>query len=235
MLHRRQVLTDFISVSLMSKPSWFESTNDLSEISEHNSHSILGSTIDLQKMRCLWLLSFIQDMRNLVGMSSQLYMDGLLAFPSLYSAILLIRDDFMFQGQAYKTKYLASDYDRLACLFAISIMVQESVSMNFACPENELAVLDRSLQASCHDWVTSTHSLRSFLHSYFVNSHPKGSLKIEYVTQMTDVIKHLSLQAHRGIEKCLLNMLCRTREGRLPFYVDDGGTPDSLLSSVHGH
>lgn len=186
-------------------------------------------------MRCLWLLSFIQDMRNLVGMSSQLYMDGLLAFPSLYSAILLIRDDFMFQGQAYKTKYLASDYDRLACLFAISIMVQESVSMNFACPENELAVLDRSLQASCHDWVTSTHSLRSFLHSYFVNSHPKGSLKIEYVTQMTDVIKHLSLQAHRGIEKCLLNMLCRTREGRLPFYVDDGGTPDSLLSSVHGH
>lgn len=85
----------------MSKPSWFESTNNLSETSEHNiSHNILGSTIDLQKMRCLWLLSFIQDMRNLMSMSSQLYMDGLLAFPSLYNAILLIRDDFMLEEQA---------------------------------------------------------------------------------------------------------------------------------------
>lgn len=220
----------------MSKPSWFESANDLSEISEHKiKHSILGSTIDLQKMRCLWLISFIQDMRNLMGMSSQLYMDGLLVFPSLYDAVLLIRDDFMLEGQTYKTQYLASDYDRLACLFAISIMVQESVSLNFAGPANSLAVLDLSLQASRDDWVASIHSLRSFLHNHFVHSYPNGTLKIEYVMQMTDVIKYLSLEAHRGIEKCLLNMLCRTREGRLPFYIDDGGTPDSLLSSVHGY
>lgn len=220
----------------MSKPSWFESTNDLSEISENKiRHSVLGSSIDLQKMRCLWLISFIQDMRNLMGMSSQLYMDGLLVFPSLYDAVLLIRNDFMLEAQTYKTQYLASDYDRLVCLFAISIMVQESVSLTLLSPANELAVLDLSLQTSRDDWMGSIHSLRFYLHNHFVNSYPNGVLKIEYVMQMTDVIKHLSLEAHRGIEKCLLNMLCRTREGRLPFYMDDGGTPDSLLSSVHGY
>lgn len=220
----------------MSKPSWFESTNDLSEISENKiRHSILGSSIDLQKMRCLWLISFIQDMRNLMGMSSQLYMDGLLVFPSLYDAVLLIRNDFMLEAQTYKTQYLASDYDRLACLFAISIMVQETVSLTLASPANELAVLDLSLETSRDDWMGSIHSLRFYLHNHFANSYPNGALKIEYVMQMTDVIKYLSLEAHRGIEKCLLNMLCRTREGRLPFYMDDGGTPDSLLSSVHGY
>lgn len=232
-------VTHLIRISLMSKPSWFESTNDLSEISEHKiGHNILGSTIDLQKMRCLWLISFIQDMRNLMGMSSQLYMDGLVVFPSLYNAVLLILDDFMQKGLADKLQYEAFDYDRLACLFAISIMVQESVSLNLTGPINELGALrglDVSLQASRDDWVASIYSLRLFLYGYIMNSFPTGEMKIEYITQMTDIIKHLSLEAHRGIEKCLINLLCGNRQGKLPFYVDDGGTPDSLLSSVRGN
>lgn len=220
----------------MSKPSWFESTNDLSEISEHNMrNNILGTTIDLQKLRCLWLISFIQDMRNLMGMSAQLYMKGLLVFPSLYSAVLLIRDNFEIEGRTPQTQYLASDYDRLACLFAISIIVQESISLSYSAPANELAVLDLALQSSQGTWAGSIHLLRLFLHNHFINNYPKGVMKINYVMQMTDVMSHLSLEAHKGIEKCLLNMLCRTREGREPFYVDDGGNPDSLLSSVHGY
>lgn len=220
----------------MSKPSWFESTNDLSEISEHSTRkSILGDSIDKHKMRCLWLISFIQDMRNLMGMSSQLYMDGLFVYPSLYDVVLFIRDAFEIDGQTYKIGYHESDYDRLTCLFAISITVQESVSLAYSAPGNGLAILDMSLQTYRYAWEGSIHSLRLFLHNHFVNSYPNGALKIDYVMQMTDVVSHLSLEAHRGIEKCLLNMLCRTRDGKLPFFVDDGGTPDSLLSSVHGY
>ncbi|BCR85437.1 uncharacterized protein ACHE_20894A [Aspergillus chevalieri] len=223
-------------VSFMSKPSWFESTNDLSEISEHSiRRSILGSSIDLHKMRCLWLISFIQDMRNLMGMSSQLYMGGLSVYPSLYDAVLFIRNDFLIEGEAYKTECHESDYDRLTCLFAITIMVQESISLAYAAQSNELATLDMSLQTYRHVWEGSIHSLRSFIRNHFLNSYPNGELKIDYVMQMTDIVSHLSLEAHQGIEKCLLNMLCRTWDGRLPFFVDDGGTPDSLLSTVHGY
>ena len=219
----------------MSKPPWYESTNDLSEISEHNlNHSTLGATIDLQKMRCLWLISFIQDMRNLMGMSAQLYMEGLLVFPSLYRAVLLIRDNFEVDGRTPQKQYLASDYDRLACLFAISIIVQESVSLSYSAPANELAILDLALQSSQDTWAGSVHLLRMFLHNHFINNYPNGVTKIDYVMQMTDVMSHLSLEAHKGIEKCLLNMLCRTREGKEPFYIGDGN-PDALLSSVHGY
>lgn len=220
----------------MSKPSWFESTNDLSEISEHSMRrSILGSSIDLHKMRCLWLISFIQDMRNLMGMSSQLYMGGLSIYPSLYNAILFIRNDFQVESQTCKNQHHESDYDRLACLFAITIMVQESVSLAYTGPIKELAVLDMSLQTYRHAWEDSIHLLRLFLHNHVVGSYPNGELKIDYVMQMTDIVSHLSLEAHQGIEKCLLNMLCRTWDGKLPFFVDDGGTPDSLLSTVHGY
>lgn len=226
----------FFSVSLMSKPSWFESSNDLSGISEHNmTNSILGATVDLQKLRCLWLISFIQDMRNLMGMSAQLYMKGLLVFPSLYSAVLLIRDNFEIDGKTPQNQYLAADYDRLACLFAISIIVQESVSLSYSAPANELAILDLALQSSQDTWSGSVHLLRAFLHNHLINNYPNGAAKTNYVMQMTDVVSHLSLEAHKGIEKCLLNMLCRTRDGREPFYTGDGGNPDALLSSVHGY
>lgn len=169
-----------------------------------------------------------------MGMSTQLYMDGLEVLPSLYDAVLFIRNDFELE-QKLEADYMASVNDRLTCLFAICILVQESVSLAYAAPNNALNILDMSLHTAGGSWTTSIHSLRSFLHEHFVNYHPQGTLKIDYVMQMTDIVSNLSVEAHRGIEKCLLNMLCRTRDGRLPFSVDDEGTPDALLSSVHGN
>lgn len=221
----------------MSKPSWFESTNDLAEISDHRiaTQSILGSSIDLHKIRCLWLISFIQDMRNLMGMWSRLYLDGLLGFPSLYDAILLVRGDFEHDAEHAQSAYRPADYDRLTCLFAICILVQGSVSQAYSGPHNALTVLDMALEMSRSTWESSIHLLHAFLHEHFVQVYPNGARTFDYVTQMTDVVSHLSLEAHQGIEKCLLNMLCRTRRSKLPFYADDGGTPDSLLSMVHGY
>jgi hypothetical protein len=99
---------------------------------------------------------------------------------------------------------------------------------------NALAVLDMSLSAAPTTWKPSIHATRSFLHQHFLRFYASGYQKVDYVMQMTSIISSLSLEAHRGIEQCLLNMLCRSREGGLRFGFDQGETPDSLLSSVHG-
>ncbi|RAK98065.1 uncharacterized protein BO80DRAFT_413128 [Aspergillus ibericus CBS 121593] len=228
-------------VSLMSKPTWFECTNDLSEISDQRlpTQSILGSSIDLHKIRCLWLISFIQDMRNLMSMWSRLYHSGLHFFPSLYDAILLIRAEFEFEseseGEYTRAAYRACDYERLTCLFAICILVQGSVSQTYSGPHNALTILDMALEMGRWEWEGSVRDLYGFLRGHFVQVYPGGERTFEYVVKMTDVVGHLSLEAHQGIEKCLLNMLGRTRGGGMSGWGVDGGTPDELLSMVHGY
>jgi hypothetical protein len=227
----------------MTHPSWFSPTNDISSISSPN-----FLVTDIKRMRSLWLISFIQDMRNLVSMSLQLYRDGLSMFPALYDAVLFIRADFdtsvtfSSASSPLKTTYSNSDYDRLAAVFSICLMLQEAVSVTFGSPavtatsndKNALAVLNMSLFSAPDTWKTSVYALRSFLDAHFLQFYVAGAHKINYVVQMTDIVDHLSLAAHRGIEKCLLNMLCRTRYGRMVYRADDGATPDALLSSLHG-
>ncbi|KAB8238030.1 uncharacterized protein BDW43DRAFT_262897 [Aspergillus alliaceus] len=231
-------------VSLMSRPSWFESSNNLSEISEQSfQNAAIAASVDTQKVRCLWLISFIQDMRTLMAFSSRLYIDGLASYPALHDAVLLLRSNFYLANKipSNHTSFLASDYDRLTCLFSICITMQESMSRSPAstvspAPDiyNDMALLDVALSASREVWNTSVYSLRAFLHHHFVAYHPDGVAKIDYVMKMTDVLGYLSLEARRGVEKCLLNMLCRARDGKEPLLTDDGWTPDSLLSSVRG-
>lgn len=140
----------------MSHPSWFSPTNDISSISSPN-----FLVTDIKRMRSLWLISFIQDMRNLMSMSLQLYRDGLSMFPALYDAVFFIRADFDADATFFssasspplKTAYSSSDYDRLASVFSICLMLQESVSVTFGSPaltatsndKNALAVLNMSL------------------------------------------------------------------------------------------
>lgn len=239
---RSLILGDIASICLMSRPSWFEPTNDISRISDSpinraiSGATISGAYLDLDKIRSLWLISFIQDMRTLMSVASHLYMNGLSIFPSLYDALLFVRTDF--EEQAQNACYSVSDYERLTCLFSISVLVQESVSSSAArrCPSsmNSLALLDASLDAARPCWGSSIHKLMVFLHSHFLNFYLDGEQKIGYISQTVDVITHLSFEALRGVEKCLVNMLCRSPDGNVAFLVDDGWTPDSLLSSVHG-
>ena len=186
----------------MSQPSWFSPTNNLSVIANPNilHSSVLGMEIDIRRLRSLWLISFIQDMRNLMSISL------------------------------------------LSSLLSISVIVQESLSQTrgqqfssfFPNDMNALAVLDMSLSAAPTTWESSVHAIRSFLDQHFIRYYASGSQKVDYVMQMTNIISSLSLEAHRGIEQCLLNMFCRSREGGLRFRSDRNETPDSLLSSVHG-
>lgn len=225
------------SISLMSRPSWFESTNDISKILESPTHrTIAGASLDLNKIRSLWLISFIQDIRTLMNVASQQYMEGLSIFPSLYHALLLVRTDFENQAQQH-CSFDSSGYERLTCLFSVSVLVQESISLASAIPTtstDSLSLLDASLGASPHAWESSVHNLTRFLHQHILNFCPDGARKISYILHTIEIISHLSDEAQRGVEKCLMNMLCRSRSGYAVFLADDGWTPDSLLSSVHG-
>jgi hypothetical protein len=229
----------------MSKPSWFESTNNISELSEPSANTFsLDPTMDIQKIRCLWLISFIQDMRTFMGFSSRFYVRGLSAYPSLCDAITLLRDDFQTyhanKSPAHGPELSPSDYDRLTCLFSICIMMQDSIStpfhdpMSSPVPSHGLTMLDEALANSQSIWQGSVGNLRPFLLRHMVDCHLDGPQKIDYIRRMVDVLSHLSLEAGVGVEKCLLNMLCRTRAAQSTFLVDNSWTPDSLLSSMHG-
>lgn len=246
-----ELLTDrFARVCLMTKPSWFDSSNSIYEISEEHGqmslHPLLGTTVDLHKIRCLWLLSFIQDMRTLMSSTFQLYMEGLGVYPAVHDAVLLLYSFFQFEklAQLQSAGYTAAEYVRMACLVFISMVLQDSLSLtsdrqirthssSHIPMNNGLAALDTALEGSRQFWESSTKHLYDFLFRHF--TEPSGaSSKAKYAMQMTDVIEHLSAEARRGTEKCLLNMLCGREGGKRRFSVEDSWTPDSLLSSVHG-
>lgn len=227
----------------MSKPSWFESTNNISEISEPSADAYaLDPTMDIQKIRCLWLISFIQDMRTFMGFSSRFYIQGLSTCPALYKAALLLRDDFQahHMDTSQDLGMTAPDYDRLTCVFAICLMIQDSMTTPLDGPlydslrSRGLVLLNGALAESQAMWEGSVQNLCPILHHHLTAFHVEGLEKVDYIKRMIEILGHLSLEARTGVEKCLLNMLCRTQGAQTTFLVDDGWTPDSLLSRMHG-
>lgn len=234
------------SVSLMSRPSWLESTNNLERIS----HPVLSPSVmqnspslDVQKVRCLWLISFIQDMRTFMG---SFYTEGLSSFPSTHDAVGLLRQNFQLSirsssGNAHISEWEA---EMLGCLFSISVLIQESICfLSDGDPTthtgpNPLDQLEILLRNSKDMWGHSVHSLRSILYECLTKLFKEGVFKVVYVMNLVQVLGTLSLEARQGVEKCLLNLLyCLGGNNKYSntLLVDDGWTPDSLLSSMHGH
>lgn len=226
----------------MTEPSWFESVNNISDISESIQCNALDPSLDVQKVRCLWLISLIQDMRTFMGSSARAYVDWIPTYSSIYEAVRLIKLDFQRVGKSTASEAVASasDFDRLFCLFFIAVMMQESMPSVHTSPasqsesSNNLDRLNVDLMTSQWLWGSSVCDLRTFLHHHLVEFHANGIQKIDYIRNMVDVLSCLSIEARRGVEKCLINLLCRSKDKRECFLVDDGWTPDSLLSSVHG-
>lgn len=228
----------------MSRPSWLESTNDLEEISSRVpqfpvAHPTLRS-LDVQKVRCLWLISFIQDIRTFMGYFNGV---GLLSFPSLHDAIRLLRDNYhLYMGPPYPESHLPGpEYELLACLFSIGIILQESIpqshedTSHMPDPSQTLGVLDMALRESHDAWCHSIYNLQSILYHTLMGLYGSRGFRVNYVMEMVTVLGTLSMEARRGVQKCLLNLFCSSWEPGNVLLIDDGWTPDSLLSSMRGH
>lgn len=235
----------------MSKPSWFDSSNRIWEICEQpftpDFHPIMGDMENLHRVRCLWLISFIQDMRTLMGGSSQLYLEGLSLYTAVRDAALLLWADSKHHTYTamHQPECTPAEFRRLSCLFFISVLLQGSMSTHqyAASPSlemttnspvlDDLLLLDTYLDCSRPLWQGSVENLHTALFRDFT-SLPDGPQKMKYVLHMADVLRCMSDEARRGIEKCMLNMLCRSKGSELRFSPEDDWTPDSLLSSFHG-
>ncbi|KAL4785401.1 hypothetical protein BJX76DRAFT_324593 [Aspergillus varians] len=230
-------------VSLMSRPSWLESTNNLDRISRPIfSPPVMqdGPSLDVQKVRCLWLISFIQDMRTFMG---SFYTGGLtFYFPTIHAAVGILRHNFQssIETSSHDSHMAELEDEMLGCLFSISVLVQESISLlcdthPVAPASNTLDALETFLRDSQHMWRNSVHNLRSILYQSLTRLFDEGEYKVNYVMDLVQVLGTLSSEARQGVEKCLLNLLYCLGNNSATLLIDDGWTPDSLLSSMRGH
>lgn len=227
----------------MSRPSWLESTNSLDRIS----HPLLSTPImqrahclDVQKIRCLWLISFIQDMRTFMG---SFYSTSLSGYPTAHAAVELLRQNFQTSARASSStnqNIMKWEDEMLSCLFSLSVLIQDSISVlsdgasTTATGSSTLNELEIYLRSSQHMWMSSVYNLRIVLFESLLRLFEDGESKMNYVTDLVQVLGTLSLEARQGVEKCLLNLLNRLGSNNM-LLVDDCWTPDSLLSSMHGH
>lgn len=229
----------------MSRPSWLESTNKVEEIScprreRPTSQLPLLPNSDLQKVRCLWLISFIQDMRTFMGYFCGA---GLPPFPLLHTAIKFLCNYYqiLMRNSPSDQNILGLEYEILACLLTVSIILQESIPLECVDThwkpgaQNVLEFLERTLEESQDAWAGSIHILQAILNKSLRTLSINGDAKISYIKEMVKVLGTLSDEARHGVGKCLLNLLKSSSKSGLLILIDDGWTPDSLLSSVHGH
>ncbi|KAK9448229.1 uncharacterized protein V1518DRAFT_433884 [Limtongia smithiae] len=227
-------------VTLMSKPSWFESRNKLTEISRSSMSSLFpDDPFSLDKIRSLWLISFVQDMRVFMSASTTGKLSSLL---KLRDAVLLLRSSFLLSNLDISQELLNStaNYDRLVCLILISVAVHGFLSGIYDAQEESagcilLNYLNSALiEAADHLHGDSVHDLRLLLQLCVTENYVDGQQQINYVLEMSEVMNALSSEARCGIEKCLINLLHRVFDHDSDFIVDDEWTPDSLLASMHG-
>lgn len=170
---------------------------------------------------------------------------GLYFFPSTHAAVGVLRRQFGERDAHTAPGSDISEWEAalLQCLLAISIIMQESSSGLIATNTQDvyqpipLDELELFLRDSTHLWGDSIPKLCSILCESLKRLFAEGELKLYYVLDAVQVLSTLSLEARQGVEKCLLNLLycLGSNDYTSNMLVDDGWTPDSLLSSVHGY
>ncbi|KAM5349382.1 hypothetical protein ACJ41O_005887 [Fusarium nematophilum] len=243
----RLELTTFL-VSLMSKPSGFDCSNQIEELSDQplaaHLHPVLGDTENLHRIRCLWLLSFVQDMGTFRSNSPEIHSHGTTQFAAIQQALVLLKMHLRQHevGSARQDTCSDSEFTRLACLFFICVLLQQATSVSSPSTEPNLepgprsydtdlvAFFDNFLEATGSAWEGSTDSLYTTLFCNF-DVDGRTSLNMEYVQNMTNVMASMSGGVRYGVERCLLNILCHTEKNGFDAF-DEEWTPDSLLSLI---
>ena len=192
-------------------------------------------------VRCLWLLSFVQDMRTFMG---SFCTKKLSSFPFFHHAIELLRQDFeiSFKPCPNGSHITQHETELLVCVFSMSVLVQESLSQ-LADVNNlsqihriSLAEFEETLRNSHQTWYHSAQQLRYMLYTKFIQLHGEGQRNMNYTMNLVQVLSTLSLEARQGVEQCLLNLLYQLgNKDSSVSLKDDRWSPDSLLSSIHGH
>ncbi|RMJ15815.1 hypothetical protein CDV36_004514 [Fusarium kuroshium] len=225
----RLELTTFL-VSLMSKPSWFDCSNQIEELSgQHLAarlHPVLGDT----------------DVGTFRANSPEIYSHGTSQFPAIKEALGLLKLHLRQNetGSMRQDPCTDSEFTRLACLFFICILLQQSTSDSRAATDLSgrpshydtqlVSYLNTFLDSSRPQWHGSIENLYTTLFCTFDASWRTG-LNMEYIRNMTGVMASMTGGVRYGVERCLLNILCRTESNGFDAF-DEEWTPDSLLSQI---
>lgn len=164
------------------------------------------------------------------------------SYPTIYSAVGFLRQEYIHSLAAFPPNPHTTELedDVLRCLFSITILIQESTSLlsddsGVKTVVDTLAELELFLRDSQDTWGNSVQKLRSILYGSLTLLFEDGTFKVDYVTDLVQVLGTLSVEARQGVGKCLLNLLYLVGNKDHTLWMDDGWTPDSLLSSMHGH
>ncbi|KAK8150711.1 hypothetical protein G3M48_009601 [Beauveria asiatica] len=236
-------------ISIMSKPSWFDSSNQLWEISDSSMstglHTLFGSEDALPRIRSLWLISFIQDTRTLMNNWLELYSSGITNYTGLQHAVATLHAAVPAHSElAESQQFDTHDYTRLACILFIVLMIQSSTSIlthQVAAPGSQhpqatlslarIAELDAFLLEREPEWTQSIDELYNTLYNNFTSNHTITHIT-SYALHMATVVSYMSPETRRGVEKTLLHILPHIpAEG---WRDDSEWTPDALLSSTYG-
>lgn len=102
----------------MGGPSWFDTSNQIWEISSQHDHEWAMNNV--HKIRCLWLLSFVQDIGTFVCNNPDVYADGLVRYPAAMDALGVLhagsRQSRPPSTPDDQTPCRENEFKRLACL-----------------------------------------------------------------------------------------------------------------------
>ncbi|KAM3458767.1 hypothetical protein NHJ6243_007296 [Beauveria neobassiana] len=236
-------------ISIMSKPSWFDSSNQLWEISDSSIstglHPLFGNEDALPRIRSLWLISFIQDTRTLMNHWLELYSSGITNYVGLQHAVATLHAAVPPQSGLTEThEFDTHDYTRMACILFIVMIIQSSTSIltqtaaasGSQYPQATLSLariaeLDALLLEREPNWTHSIDELYNTLYHEFASNHTSTHIT-SYALHMATVVSYMSPETRRGVEKTLLHILPHIpAEG---WRDDSEWTPDALLSSTYG-
>ncbi|KAM3511226.1 hypothetical protein MY11210_005095 [Beauveria gryllotalpidicola] len=236
-------------ISIMSKPSWFDSSNQLWEISDSSMltglHPLFGSEDALPRIRSLWLISFIQDTRTLMNNWLELYSSGITNYTALQHAVATLHAAVPAHSELAESQQSdTDDYTRLACILFIILIIQSSTSIltqTVAASVSQhpqatlslarIAELDVFLLEREPEWTHSIDKLYNTLYHDFSSNHTSTHIT-SYALHMATVVSYMSPETRRRVEKTLLHIL-----PHIPakgWRDDSEWTPDALLSSTYG-
>ena len=204
------------SHSIMTEPSWFNTNNNIFGLRSETSS--LDLPIDLQKIRSLWLVSFIYDLKLFVQLPFWLGATRSPRYPSLYGALFSLRNRSLPEDyDGSHNTHSSFDYEKMSCLLSIGVIVHDSDSLSAFTSagmpiELAMATFDATLESSRGDWENSIQALRSALDDHFIKHYPNGAQKRNFASQLARTVQDLGAEATRLVQNTLLCMLLRAEQ-----------------------